>query len=217
MPATANAQRIIAAVGTAVLAATLVLEALPVAAEDLADAASTPVSHSDSIAAGLIRQGGSLESVLAAIEQWAASNDPQGGLEALDVVTAAARSVSMEPGYAASISQHALVISNPGGMLTTIGADASIPCNARHGHSMSCKVDTDISATIRRLIASAAQKTAPSIDREVTQATGGLLVYADMSGALAVTPDGGVVFYDFDTRVTSVPDENWRGVALYLR
>jgi hypothetical protein len=35
-------------------------------------------------------------------------------------------------------------------------------------------------------------------------------VYSDMGGALAITPEGEVLEYDFETRITAVAEGNWR-------
>jgi hypothetical protein len=64
------------------------------------------------------------------------------------------------------------------------------------------------------LIAGVIQTAESSMSKEVAEATGALLVYADMGGALAVTPGGEVVYYDLDRKVTGVPEEKWRIVAL---
>jgi hypothetical protein len=79
---------------------------------------------------------------------------------------------------------------------------------------MSVLMSTEISKKIRELIAGAAQGSEASMSKEVAEAAGALLVYAGMGGALAVTPEGGVVLYDFDERVISAPEEGWQLFAL---
>lgn len=71
-----------------------------------------------------------------------------------------------------------------------------------------------MSAAIRRLAEEAAQQSEGSATKEAAHATGSLPVHTDMGGALAVTPDGEVVHYDFETGATKAPEENWRIYAL---
>lgn len=77
------------------------------------------------------------------------------------------------------------------------------------------------SAAIRRLIdnvvrdaSASSPKPSTLAAKEVLDATGALLVYSDMGGALAITPEGVVVGYDFDSKNLQDVDENWRLVAL---
>ena len=79
---------------------------------------------------------------------------------------------------------------------------------------MTSRVSIKTSEAIRRLAAKAAQEPGSSVIKEVAQATGALPVHADMGGALAVTPEGDVIQYDFETGATSAPEGNWRILAL---
>jgi hypothetical protein len=67
---------------------------------------------------------------------------------------------------------------------------------------------------IRVLTLKAAQEPESSVNRTVADAIGALSVYADMGGALALTPEGEVVQYDFENGDTSIPDENMQKFAL---
>lgn len=49
--------------------------------------------------------------------------------------------------------------------------------------------------------------------REIARATHGLPVYADMSGGLAVTPEGRVLHYSWETREVREADEKWTRLA----
>jgi hypothetical protein len=69
-------------------------------------------------------------------------------------------------------------------------------------------------AAIRRLAAEAEQQPEGSATQQAAHATGALPVHTDIGGALAVTPDGEVVLYDFEKGVASVPEEHWRIYAL---
>jgi hypothetical protein len=79
---------------------------------------------------------------------------------------------------------------------------------------MNPRVTSEISAAIRRLIADIAQQTEPSIDKEVVEATGELPVYKGWTGALAVTPAGEVIFYDYETKAGESRDEGWQVLAI---
>lgn len=79
---------------------------------------------------------------------------------------------------------------------------------------MRSRISIEIGDTIRRLATKAAQESESSAIREAAQATGALPVHADLGGALAVTADGDVIQYDFETGATTTPEENWRVLAL---
>jgi hypothetical protein len=79
---------------------------------------------------------------------------------------------------------------------------------------MTRRIARELSAAIRRLIAGVAEK--DDLSKEVAEATGALLVYRGWTAGLAVTPEGEVVEYDWewDRGKVTVPDANWRNVAL---
>jgi hypothetical protein len=67
-------------------------------------------------------------------------------------------------------------------------------------------VSPQIREAILLLKLKAAQEPESSVNRTVADALGALSVYADMGGALALTPDGEVIHYDFENGATSIPD-----------
>lgn len=75
-------------------------------------------------------------------------------------------------------------------------------------------INIEVSKKIRELIAGIEKKGEESISKEVAEAAGALLVYAGWGGALAVTPEGEVFLYDYDTKLRSSPEENWRFFTL---
>jgi hypothetical protein len=79
---------------------------------------------------------------------------------------------------------------------------------------MSPRVSIKIRDAISRLTAEAARESESSAIKEAARATGALPVHTDMSGALALTSNGDVIQYDFETGTTSAPEENWRIAAL---
>ena len=74
--------------------------------------------------------------------------------------------------------------------------------------SVMSPVSTKIKDAIRLLTLKAAQEPESSVNRTVAAALGALSVYADMGGALALTPEGEVVHYDFENGATTIPDQN---------
>jgi hypothetical protein len=77
---------------------------------------------------------------------------------------------------------------------------------------MKSPIRADIRAAIARL--AAAESYEDSAIREAAIATNALPVHSDISGVLAVTSDGDVLHFDFETRMTTAPDERWRIYAL---
>jgi hypothetical protein len=75
-------------------------------------------------------------------------------------------------------------------------------------------VSTEIREAIRVLTLKAAQEPESSVNRTIADALGALLVYADMGGALALTPVGAIVHYDFENGATSIPEEDMQTFAL---
>ncbi len=73
---------------------------------------------------------------------------------------------------------------------------------------------TQIKEAIRALTLRAAQEPESSPSKEIADELGALLVYADIGGALALTVEGAVVHYDFESGVTSAPDGNMQTLAL---
>jgi hypothetical protein len=71
-------------------------------------------------------------------------------------------------------------------------------------------VSAKVKDAIRLLTLKAAQEPESSVSRTVADAIGALSVYADMSGALALTAEGEVVHYDFENGSTSVPEQKMR-------
>jgi hypothetical protein len=75
------------------------------------------------------------------------------------------------------------------------------------------KVDGQLSGEIRRLYEQVVA-TAVGWEKEVASITGGLPVYADMGGALAMTPEGLILRYDDETGdVVEEADERWQQIA----
>jgi hypothetical protein len=76
------------------------------------------------------------------------------------------------------------------------------------------KVNEDFTRTIERLRAALVGNVEHE-HHEAAMLTGGLPVYADLGGILAITPDLQVKAYDPETRrVSDVTDATWRRVAL---
>src|SRR5688500_15254811 len=75
--------------------------------------------------------------------------------------------------------------------------------------SVSSRINPRIREAISRLAIEAAGTSGSSVIQETAQATKALPVHADMSGVLALTPDGDVIQYDPETGAKCVPEENW--------
>ena len=74
-------------------------------------------------------------------------------------------------------------------------------------------VNMSIRDAITRLTAEARDSASAAV-REAATVTGALPVHIEMGGALALTADGDIVQYDFETGTTNVPEEVWRIAAL---
>jgi hypothetical protein len=75
------------------------------------------------------------------------------------------------------------------------------------------RIGTKVSKVIRRMTAMTAQETESSAFRDAARATGALPVHADTGGALAITVDGEVIMYDFETGETTIPEQKWKVLA----
>ncbi|SRR5690606_14620060 len=72
----------------------------------------------------------------------------------------------------------------------------------------------EVAAAIRRLSAEAARSETTSELRDSASRTGGVPVYADLGGVLAITAGGEVVRFEPETdEVFVVDDERWRTLA----
>jgi hypothetical protein len=81
---------------------------------------------------------------------------------------------------------------------------------------MTPSFDPHLSHIIEELRARLASDTGSTMseERAAAIATGGLPVYADLGGILAITPAGQVVSFDHDSgKVSRIDDDRWRTVA----
>lgn len=75
-------------------------------------------------------------------------------------------------------------------------------------------LSSQVGESIRALSRDTAQHAHDGV-RAAARLTGGVPVYWDFGGVLAVTPDGGVAFYDPETgEVSAEREEGWRTLAL---
>jgi len=80
---------------------------------------------------------------------------------------------------------------------------------------MNPQLAEQIRALLERILAGFPVDAATALYKEVALATGGLPVYADIGGALAITPEGEIRLYDHETKAISASvDAKWRRVAL---
>src|SRR4051812_27746888 len=76
-------------------------------------------------------------------------------------------------------------------------------------------MNPQIAEVIQRLAAEAAENATHLRTRQAAALTGGVPVYEDWTGVLMVTPSGGVVYYDEESRRWSdVVDPQWQTIAL---
>lgn len=78
---------------------------------------------------------------------------------------------------------------------------------------MKSQSNSGLALKIRQLAAAARESESPPI-REAALATNALPVHVDMGGALAVTADGEVVGYDWETKQSTLVSGDWRVFAL---
>ena len=91
-----------------------------------AEAQATETTVQETIAQGATAGAGKLGGVLLAIEQEFALNSPSTAFQALSVVQRAVASVGLDIGYAAVAANGAIVLTNKGGVITTVTAIGSI-------------------------------------------------------------------------------------------
>jgi hypothetical protein len=80
---------------------------------------------------------------------------------------------------------------------------------------MNPRLAKEIRALLEQILAGLPVDAATALYKDVAFATGGLPVYADIGGALAITPEGEIRLYDHETKeVSASVDAKWRRVAL---
>jgi hypothetical protein len=80
---------------------------------------------------------------------------------------------------------------------------------------MNPRLAEEIRALLEQTVAGLPVDAATALCKEVALATGGLPVYADIGGALAITPEGEIRLHDHETKELSASvDAKWRRVAL---
>lgn len=80
---------------------------------------------------------------------------------------------------------------------------------------MNPRLAEEIRALLERTLVGLPVDAATALDKQVALATGGLPVYADIGGAIAITPEGEFRSYDHETtEVSASVDAKWRRVAL---